>query len=195
MSSTSNPQVSVIPRQVESTPIKGLYLITVKQVIEQRGAIREAYRKSSFSDMQVDQIGPWMQINVTETKKGAIRGIHAENMNKLVGVVSGEGFGAYVDLREDSPTKGVVFTTTLTKGKQVFVPKGVGNSFQSVSDEPTQYLYCFDEEWVPEMKNSSITPFDPELNIEWPIAVDPQNRDLVSEKDFTAPLLKDILPE
>jgi dTDP-4-dehydrorhamnose 3,5-epimerase len=195
MSSTSNPQVSVIPRQVESTPIKGLYLITEKQVIEQRGAIREAYRKSSFSDMQVDQIGPWMQINVTETKKGAIRGIHAENMNKLVGVVSGEGFGAYVDLREDSPTKGVVFTTTLTKGKQVFVPKGVGNSFQSVSDEPTQYLYCFDEEWVPEMKNSSITPFDPELNIEWPIAVDPQNRDLVSEKDFTAPLLKDILPE
>jgi dTDP-4-dehydrorhamnose 3,5-epimerase len=144
--------------------------------------------------MQVDQIGPWMQINVTETKKGAIRGIHAENMNKLVGVVTGEVFGAYVDLREDSPTKGVVFTTILTKGKQVFVPKGVGNSFQSISEGPTQYLYCFDEEWVPEMKNSSITPFDPELHIEWPIAVDPQNRDLVSEKDITAPLLKDVLP-
>lgn len=181
------------PRNVQSTSIKDLYVITMKQVTEGRGTIREAFRKSSFGDVNVDGIGSWDQINVTETRQGAIRGIHAESMNKLVGVIAGEGFGAYVDLRNDSPSRGVVFTKKLTKGVQVFVPKGVGNGFQSTSEESSQYLYCFDEEWVPGMPGFSVNPLDPELNIEWPIKVDKFNSGLISRKDAAAPLLKEIL--
>ena len=46
-------------------------------------------------------LGPWLQINVTETKTAALRGLHAEDMDKLVAVVAGEAFGAYVDTRRD----------------------------------------------------------------------------------------------
>ena len=68
-------------------------------------------------------LGPWLQVNVTETKRGALRGLHAEDMDKLVAVVAGEAFGAYVDTRRDSPTYGTVVTVRLTKGTQVLVPK------------------------------------------------------------------------
>lgn len=179
------------PREVQSTPIKDLYVISMKQVTEGRGTIREAYRLSS-DDVPVDGVGSWKQINITETNRGAIRGIHAESMNKLIGVASGEVFGAYVDLRDESPSKGVVFTTELTKGEQVFVPKGVGNGFQSTSEQPSQYFYCFDEEWTPGMPGVALNPLDPELNIAWPIKVDTTDTNFVSQKDASAPLLRDI---
>lgn len=179
-------------RFIQSTPIKDLYIITLKQVSEERGTIREAYRHSSFRDIPVEGVGSWKQINVTESCQGVIRGIHAESMNKLVGVISGEGFGAYVDLRKDSPSKKVVFTTELRKGMQVFIPNGVGNGFQSTSEEPSQYLYCFDEEWTPGMPGLTINPLDPDLHIDWPIKMKASNSSLVSKKDISAPLLKDI---
>lgn len=39
----------------------------------------------------------WKQINLTKTKKGAVRGLHGEAMNKLVTVACGSDFGVYVD--------------------------------------------------------------------------------------------------
>jgi dTDP-4-dehydrorhamnose 3,5-epimerase len=193
MSDSNVPPPTITEREVTETPIKDLYVITIKQVTEGRGTVRETFRTSSFNDIPVDGIGSWQQINVTETNKGAIRGMHAESMNKLVGIVAGEAFGAYVDLREDSPTKGKVFTTTLTKGKRVFVPKGVGNGFQSTSEEPSQYLYCFDAEWVPGMAGVAVTPLDPELHIEWPITFDISNPNQISQKDASAPSLQEVL--
>lgn len=188
----TEPQI--ISREIEPTPIDGLFVITIKQITEGRGTIRESFRKSAFSDVSAE-VGPWAQVNITETRQGAIRGLHAENMNKLVGIVAGEGFGAYVDLRPDSPTKGAVFTTELVPGKQVFVPKGVGNGFQSTSETPSQYLYLFDEEWVPGMSGSAVNPLDPELGIDWPIKVDDTDPTLVSAKDASAPLLRDIFSQ
>ena len=51
-------------------------------------------------------------------------------MTKLVAVVHGEAFGAYVDARPDSPTRGAVETVRLLPGTQVLVPQGVCNGFQ-----------------------------------------------------------------
>lgn len=73
---------------VQSTTINGLYVVTMKQVGEERGTIREFFRKSSFESEKINNFGPWTQINVTETRQGAIRGLHAESMQKLVGVIS-----------------------------------------------------------------------------------------------------------
>lgn len=181
------------PMNVQPTTIEGLHLITIKEVTEERGTIREFFRKSSFDTAHINQFGSWAQINVTETKQGAIRGLHAESMNKLVGVIEGEGFGAYVDLRDNSPTKGTVFTTKLSKGMQVLVPKGVCNGFQSTSEGTSQYLYCFDAEWAPHMPGYSLNPLDPELQIPWPIKISASDQNLISRKDAAAPLLKDVL--
>ena len=119
-------------------------------------------------------------------------GLHGEDMTKLVGVVAGEAFGAYVDTRPSSPTRGAVVTVPLVLGTQVLVPAGVCNGFQALADA-TQYLYCFDAEWVPGMAGVAVHPLDPALGIEWPLPVDPQDRSQLSAKDAAQPTLAEVL--
>ncbi|MFA6535779.1 MAG: dTDP-4-dehydrorhamnose 3,5-epimerase [Candidatus Babeliales bacterium] len=178
---------------VQSTSIDGLYLIKMKQVTESRGTIREFFRKSAFSNNNINCTKPWVQINITETRQGAIRGLHGENMQKLVAVVDGEAFGVYVDMRPGSVTRGVVFTAKLVKGTQVYIPKGVCNGFQSVSEGVSQYAYCFDAEWAPGMPGYSINPLDQALGISWPIPVTESDFDLISRKDASAPSFEEAL--
>jgi dTDP-4-dehydrorhamnose 3,5-epimerase len=173
----------------ERTAIDGLWLISMKEVTDERGTVREFYRESAFLDAGMPSLGPWLQINVTETKTGALRGIHAEDMDKLVAVVAGEAFGAYVDTRRDSPTFETVVTVRLAKGTQVLVPRGVGNAFQVVSPEPAQYVYCFDHEWVPGMAGTAVNPLDPALGIEWPLPIDLDDPSQISAKDKAQPPL------
>jgi dTDP-4-dehydrorhamnose 3,5-epimerase len=182
----------VIDFEVSKTPIDGLLVLTMKQVTDERGTVREFFRETGLRAAGVDA-GPWRQINVTQSRSGAIRGLHGEAMTKLVGIVSGEAFGAYADARPDSSTAGAVATVRLVPGTQVLVPSGVCNGFQSVSAEPTQYLYCFDAEWAPGMAGVGVNPFDPALGIDWPVVIDRADRSLLSAKDAAAPSLAEVL--
>jgi dTDP-4-dehydrorhamnose 3,5-epimerase len=181
----------IVPLEAATSAIDGLLVITMKQVHEPRGAVRELYRASAFADLGLAGLGPFQQINATETRRGGIRGLHAEAITKLVAVVAGEALGAYVDLRPDSPTLGAVVTVRLVPGVQVLVPNGVGNGFQAVEDG-TQYVYCFDQEWVPGMAGTACNPLDPALGIEWPIPIDRDDRAQISEKDLNAPSFADV---
>jgi len=116
-------------------------------------------------------------------------------MTKLVAIVSGAGFGAYVDTRADSPARGKVVTVDLTVGTQVLVPAGVCNGFQVTSSTPAQYLYCFDREWVPGMSGTAVHPLDPALGIAWPVDIDPSDRSLLSAKDAAQPTLAEALSD
>jgi dTDP-4-dehydrorhamnose 3,5-epimerase len=182
----------VIDFELSKTAIDGLLVLSMKQVSDERGTVREFFRASGFREAGAD-VGPWQQINVTQSRRGAIRGLHGEAMTKLVAIVSGEAFGAYADARSDSSTAGAVATVRLVPGTQVLVPSGVCNGFQSVSDGPTQYLYCFDTEWAPGMAGVAVNPFDPDLAIDWPIAIDRADRSLLSAKDAGAPTLAHVL--
>ncbi len=95
---------------VATTTIEGLAVITMKQVADERGVVREFYRASSWTEAGLPSLGPWQQMNVTESKRGAVRGLHGEDMFKLVAVAAGEAFGAYVDTRAGSSTFGAVAT-------------------------------------------------------------------------------------
>ena len=184
--------VEIIDFKAQGTAIDGLHLITMKQVTDERGTVREFYRESAFVDAGLPSLGPWVQINATETSRGGLRGLHAEDMNKLVAVVAGEAFGAYVDTRPESSTYGKVVTVMLVPGTQVLVPRGVANGFQATAEGATQYLYCFDQEWAPGMAGVACSPLDPALGIDWPVPVDPADRSQVSEKDLNAPLFAEI---
>lgn len=172
---------------VEQTAIAGLVVITMKQVTDQRGTVREFYRQSSWLDAGLPDLGPWQQVNLTETRPGALRGLHGEAMHKLVAIAAGEAFGAYVDARPQSPTFGMTVTVPLLPGQQVLVPRGVCNGFQSLGNTPTQYLYCFDAEWAPGMAGVAMNPLDPALGISWPLPVDPADPAQISAKDASAP--------
>ncbi len=170
---------------VETTDINGLVIITMKQVDDERGVVREFYRASSWAAAGLPDLGPWLQVNMTESKRGALRGLHGEDMFKLVAVASGDAFGAYVDTRKSARSYGAVVTVDLVPGRQVLVPKGVCNGFQSLSD--TQYLYSFDAEWHPGMAGTAVSPLDPALGIAWPLPIDTSNPAILSAKDAALP--------
>jgi dTDP-4-dehydrorhamnose 3,5-epimerase len=170
--------------QAAASAIDGLFVVRLKQVEDPRGTVREFYRQSAWTDAGLPDVGPWNQMNVTETRRGLLRGLHGEAMDKLVGVVAGEAFGAYVDLRRESPTFGAVVTAALVPGVQVLVPNGVGNGFQAVSPGTCQYFYCFNREWQPGMPGVSVHALDPALGIGWPLAVDESD---LSERDRSLP--------
>lgn len=179
---------------VSDSKINGLKIIHPKMITEERGSVRELYRQSSYSGVLPDTNSVWKQINLTRTKKGAVRGLHGEAMSKLVTVAFGSAFGVYVDTRHDSSTIGAVVTVHLVPGVQVFVPQGVCNGFQALEDN-TEYLYFFDQEWVSGMKGVALSPLDKQLNIDWPIPVDPTNREQISEKDVSAPTLAEVMKD
>lgn len=176
---------------VEPTAIDGLVIITLKAISDTRGTVREYFRRSALAEAGIDVPERWEQVNLTESVRGAIRGLHGEQMTKLIGVAAGTAFGAYVDARRESRTYGtVVQVPDLHPGVQVFVPPGVTNGFQTTS-ETSQYLYCFDAEWVPGMAGVAINPLDPALAIEWPIA-DGEGA-ILSDKDRTAPMFVELV--
>ncbi len=180
----------IVPFAAEPTRIGGLVKLTMKQVTDERGTVREFYRASAFADAGLPSLGPWVQMNVTGTARGAVRGLHGEAMTKLVAVASGAALGVYLDARRDSPTFGTVVTVPLEPGVQVLVPAGVCNGFQSTAD--TQYVYAFSEEWVPGMAGVAVTPLDPDLAIAWPLPLDPDDRSQISAKDAGAPRLTEL---
>lgn len=179
------PRISEM--SVERTAIDGLVVISVKEVEDERGVVREFYRESSWLAAGLPSLGPWLQVNVTETKPGALRGLHGEAMQKLVGIISGRAFGAFLDARPGSPTRGTVVTMELTLGRQVLVPNGVCNGFQSLGDTPSQYLYSFDAEWRPGMAGTAVNPLDPALAIPWPEPVVLDDPSSISTKDVNLP--------
>jgi dTDP-4-dehydrorhamnose 3,5-epimerase len=188
---SSGPDIR--PFSAASTEIDGLFIIEMKEVTDERGVLREFYRESAFAEAGLPELGSWLQVNLTESRRGAIRGLHGEDMFKLVAIVSGEAFGAYVDVRPESPSCGKVVTTPLVPGTQVLVPRGVCNGFQSVSEGTTQYLYTFDNEWSPGMAGSAVNPLDPDLAIAWPLPVSTDDLAQVSAKDRGLPTLAQVL--
>ncbi len=178
--------VQITDMHSAETEIDGLLILTLKQVSDERGTVREFFRASSHTG-PLGGLGDWRQINVTESGHGAVRGLHGEATTKLVGCVAGAAFGVYLDARPDSASYAKVVTAELSPGAQVLVPAGVCNGFQSVSAGGSQYLYCFTEEWQPGMAGSAFSPLDDGLGFSWPIPVDPHDPAQLSAKDAAAP--------
>lgn len=177
---------------VQPTKIDGLWQVQFKVVEDERGSVMEFYRQSDFASSGLPSLNERGQVNAPMTVKGALRGIHAEQAHKLVAVVSGKVYAAIVDLRQGSQTAKQWQGFTLERGQGLFVSSGLGNSFQSVSDEPSVYLYFFEKEWHPGMPGVACNPLDKELAIPWPIS---ENKGMIlSEKDRNNPGLSEILP-
>lgn len=176
---------------VEPTKLQGLYQVWFKVIEDARGSVMEFYRQSDFEKAGLPSLGDRPQVNAPLTKKGAVRGIHAEQAHKLVAVAQGKIYAAIVDLRKDSPTAGKWEGFELTRGQGLFVSSGLGNSFQSISDDPSIYMYYFEKEWTPGMPGAACNPLDKDLGIPWPIAEG--DGMIISDKDLANPPLKEVL--
>ena len=76
----------------------------------------------------------------------------------------------------------------ITPTKAVFVPKGVGNSYQTL-EENVYYQYFVNAHWSSGERYVGANMFDPDLNIPWPI---PQSDAIISDRDKSHPMLQDI---
>ena len=178
--------------QAEPSAIDGLHILELKAVGDERGVVREFFRASALDEAGLSGIGAWRQVNLTTSRQGVVRGLHGEAMTKLVSVAVGSALGAYVDARPGSASFGRTVTVELVPGRAVLVPRGVCNGFQATAPGETTYLYCFDDEWRPDMAGVAVSAFDPDLAIPWPIPVDVSDRRLVSAKDAALPRLRDL---
>lgn len=176
--------------KVQETKLEGLYRISYKVFEDDRGSVMEFYRQSDFIKSGLPSLGERPQVNAPLSVKGTLRGIHAEYAHKLVAVAGGSIYAAIVDLRKYSKTSGSWEGFTLVRGQGLFISKGLGNSFQSISDEPSLYLYYFEQEWKPDMPGKACNPLDKTLAIDWPIKGDDM---IISSKDLNNPSLQEAL--
>ncbi len=177
---------------VTETGIGGLKVVDLAVHGDSRGWFKENWQRAKMTALGIPDLRV-VQNNISyNDSRGVTRGIHAEPWDKFISVARGSVFGAWVDLREGSATYGKVFTCTLDPSKAIYVPRGVGNSFQALEDG-TAYTYLVDAHWSLELKKTYtfVNLADPELAIEWPIPLD---RATVSEADLGHPYLKDVVP-
>lgn len=177
---------------VIETGIAGLKVVELAVHGDNRGWFKENFQRAKMCALGIPDIR-YVQNNVSfNAKRGVTRGIHAEPWDKFISVATGSVFGAWVDLREGSETFGQVFTTTLDPSRAIFVPRGVGNSFQALEDG-TAYTYLVNRHWSAELKKTYtfVNLADPTLNIKWPI---PLAEAELSEADKNHPMLEDVVP-
>ncbi|MBB5749574.1 sugar nucleotide-binding protein [Micrococcus sp. TA1] len=174
-----------------ATPIPGLTLFDVPLHGDNRGWFKENWQRRRMTEIGLPDFGP-VQNNISfSTAPGTTRGIHAEPWDKYISVATGSVFGAWVDLRQGS-TFGTVFTAVVDPSIAVFVPRGVGNAFQSLEDN-TAYTFLVNEHWSAEAKAqySFLNLADETVAIDWPIPLDQAE---LSTKDRDHPRLADVMP-
>ncbi|MBT2587298.1 bifunctional dTDP-4-dehydrorhamnose 3,5-epimerase family protein/NAD(P)-dependent oxidoreductase [Arthrobacter sp. ISL-95] len=180
-------------RQLRSriTPIPGLLLFELPVHGDGRGWFKENWHRARMLAAGLPDFGP-VQNNISfNAVRGTIRGIHAEPWDKFVSLASGRIFGAWVDLRE-GPTFGTLFTAELTPGEAIFVPRGVGNAFQTL-EENTAYCYLVNDHWSAESQKdyTFLNLADEHVAVPWPI---PLESSVVSAQDSKHPRMGDVVP-
>lgn len=174
---------------VKKTDIPGLLLIDRPVFKDERGFFREVYHLNDLEEILGHDF-KGLQWNHSNSKPRVLRGLHAENWNKLIYPVSGEVFVALVDIREDSPTfsKVVTFKFNDENRSALYIPKGLANSFYVSGNEDANYLYLVDA-YYDGTDTKAIAWDDPDLNIDWP-----NKNPILSERDTKNPKLRELFP-
>ncbi|MDJ0316476.1 bifunctional dTDP-4-dehydrorhamnose 3,5-epimerase family protein/NAD(P)-dependent oxidoreductase [Arthrobacter antibioticus] len=173
------------------TPIPGVILYELPVHGDNRGWFKENWQRGKMMALGLPDFAP-VQNNISFNEKaGTTRGIHAEPWDKFISVATGKIFGAWVDLRE-GPSFGTVFTAELDPSHAIFIPRGVGNAFQTLEDT-TAYTYLVNDHWSADAQGqyTFLNLADESSAIAWPI---PLGQAELSEKDKAHPRLADVTP-
>ncbi|MFD5276403.1 sugar nucleotide-binding protein [Pseudarthrobacter sp. NPDC058362] len=173
------------------TPIPGVVLFDLPVHGDNRGWFKENWQREKMVALGLPDFRP-VQNNVSfNAKTGTTRGIHAEPWDKFISVATGRIFGAWVDLRQ-GPSFGAVFTAELDPSQAIFIPRGVGNAFQTLEDN-TAYTYLVNDHWSADAQGNYtfLNLADEEAGIGWPIPLELAE---LSEKDRAHPRMAEVAP-
>ena len=170
------------------TGLLDVILIESEVYRDQRGFFLETYHARKFAASGIP--ATFVQDNHSQSARDTIRGLHAQRQHpqgKLMRVFEGEIFDVAVDIRRGSPTfkQWVGIVLSAENFRQLYIPPGFAHGF-AVLSEHAQIMYkCTD--FYDAADEISLAWNDPDIGIEWPI-----DTPLLSEKDSSAPLLRDI---
>jgi len=175
--------------KITPTKIKEILIIEPDVFGDDRGWFYESYNKHKLKELGIDV--NFIQDNHSyNLHKGILRGLHFQNdpnaQTKLIRCTRGRVLDIVVDLRKGSSTfkKWVKVELSDKNKKQLFIPKGFGHGFLTLTDN-VEFQYKVDEHYV-NNDDRSIRFDDPELNIDWGI-----KNPILSDKDMQAPYLRD----
>ena len=169
--------------QVEETPLKDCFLIKPTIFEDHRGIFLETYHRKRLAELTgID--AEFVQDNQSVSSYGVLRGLHYQKgdfaQTKIVRVIFGKVLDVVVDLRPDSPTFKKTYSAILDDQNlyQLYVPKGFGHGFLTLS-EKSVFAYKCDDYYRPGSEGGIIYN-DPDLNIDWNF---PEDKMILSEKD------------
>lgn len=176
--------------KVINTNIPEVKIIEPKVFGDERGFFLETYSEERYNELLELDLH-FVQDNHSRSTKGVLRGLHFQKnspQGKLVRVVRGEVFDVAVDIRQGSPTFGQYVSVVLSEEnkKQFWVPEGFAHGFLVLSASADFEYKCTN--YYDPSSEGCILWNDPELNIQWPLDIQP----LLSDKDMKGMLLKDL---
>ena len=124
--------------RVIKTRFKGLYIIKQKKHNDNRGSLRETFRKNIIS---------WNKLifdYATTSKKKVLRGFHFQSkykQAKFVSVLKGKILDCVIDLRRLSKTYGKSFSIILSEKNclSLYVPEGFAHAYYTYNDSVIYY--------------------------------------------------------
>ena len=160
--------------------IEGLLILSSPLHHDERGYFVENWRKVDLLQYGVPEsfFQGKLQNNVSVSKKGTIRGMHCQGWAKLMTVASGTFRMCFVDLRLSSSTYKAVDVIDVVPGTAIFVPAGVSNGAQALTDKGI-LNYLVTGYYDPSLKHSGIMPLDKTLNLPWELT----GEVIISSKD------------
>lgn len=180
--------------EFQAFDVEGPLEIIPRKIEDKRGYFSETFRMGAF----VERAGPveFVQDNQSLSRRtGSLRGIHFQShpaaQGKLVRCLAGSVVDVAVDLRRDSLAYGHWISVVLTpeNNNQLWIPVGFGHAFCTL--EPNSIIsYRVTSYYSPE-NDKGVAWNDPEIEIVWPEAADPET---LSVKDQQQPTLSNLPP-
>lgn len=173
--------------KVAQTDLPGVLLIEPHVFGDARGHFLETFHTARYAEVGVEKV--FVQDSLSRSVKGTLRGLHFQEphaQGKLVQVLRGTVWDVGVDIRRGSPTFGrsVGFELSDENRRQLWIPPGFAHGFCVLSEIADFFYKCTD--FHAPREERAIRWNDPQLAIQWPVEAP-----LLSERDRTAPFLKD----
>lgn len=173
-------------------PLDGAYEINLERREDARGFFARIFCEQEFAAQGLNTA--WVQMNVSMSRQaGTLRGMHFQRPPaaevKLIRCLRGLALDVIVDCRAGSDSYGQFCSVTLDPERRnaIYVPEGFAHGFQTLAPD-TELQYFHSAAYAP-AQEGGINPFDPDLNIDWPLP--PVN---LSDRDRALPALKECDP-
>lgn len=171
------------------TELVDAFIIEPKVFGDNRGWFTESYNKKELEKLGITD--EFIQDNKSFSKtKGTLRGLHCQknptSQVKLVSCVRGKIMDVIVDIRHGSPSfmKHICVELSDENNRMLYVPEGFLHGFVTLTED-VMLSYKVDKYYSPE-DDRSVRFDDPAFGIDWG-----NDEHEMSQKDLTAPLLKD----